>query len=353
MYSKEIITCIYRLLFRNECVILPGFGGFITNNIPANYISETGMFYPPSKAITFNSRLAANDGLLINYFSQRYNFSYEEAKGHISAFAGFAGSELDKGNRVVFDGVGAFVKKSGAIVFSPDNSVNLLIEAFGLPVLQLPVEKQPLAYPVFEAPGQSGRMLSKALMVLPFLLLIALFPLKINKIQFDTVNPANFVNINSIIKHKDSLRNNPVSISEVIDKLSEIEYALFYVDSKVSESKNTAETDIDSVRADTTTVETTALVTREPETEKAHEPGYKVTSQKNNYIIAGSFVEMKRAEVFCNEMKRKGFSPEIISRDSKLRISIGSYSDSSKASEALQLFRKEHPDMPVWLLMVK
>ena len=67
------------LLYRYECVIVPEFGGFVTNKIGAKINESNDTFYPPSKQITFNSHLNINDGLLANYIASLENISFDEA----------------------------------------------------------------------------------------------------------------------------------------------------------------------------------------------------------------------------------------------------------------------------------
>jgi hypothetical protein len=72
------------LLYRYECVIIPNFGGFVTNNIGAKINESNHTFYPPSKQITFNSHLNVSDGLLVNYIASSENISFEKASGTIA-----------------------------------------------------------------------------------------------------------------------------------------------------------------------------------------------------------------------------------------------------------------------------
>ena len=58
------------LLYRYDCVIVPNFGGFITNNTSAQIHRSTHTFYPPSKQVGFNVNLSYNDGLLANYIAK-------------------------------------------------------------------------------------------------------------------------------------------------------------------------------------------------------------------------------------------------------------------------------------------
>jgi len=67
------------LLYRYDCVIVPDFGGFVTNAISAKVNQFSHTFYPPTKQITFNSHLKNNDGLLANYIASSENVSFEKA----------------------------------------------------------------------------------------------------------------------------------------------------------------------------------------------------------------------------------------------------------------------------------
>jgi len=60
--AKDISAYIRELLFRHDCVIIPGFGAFIGNYFPSQVDRNDGLFYPPSRRITFNRHLTGNDG---------------------------------------------------------------------------------------------------------------------------------------------------------------------------------------------------------------------------------------------------------------------------------------------------
>ena len=50
----ELVKHIEILLLENDCVIVPGLGGFIAHNRPAQYCTETNEFCPPLRTIGFN-----------------------------------------------------------------------------------------------------------------------------------------------------------------------------------------------------------------------------------------------------------------------------------------------------------
>ena len=75
----DIAAFIRELLFGNDCVIIPGFGGFIGNYSQAHIDNNTGTFYPPVRQISYNRNLSHNDGLLVGMISGSSNISYGDA----------------------------------------------------------------------------------------------------------------------------------------------------------------------------------------------------------------------------------------------------------------------------------
>ena len=76
---NELSRHIEILLLNNDCVIVPGFGGFMAHHRPAEYVDEAGMFYPPQRTLGFNSQLRLNDSLLAQSYVEAYDISYPEA----------------------------------------------------------------------------------------------------------------------------------------------------------------------------------------------------------------------------------------------------------------------------------
>lgn len=44
----ELAKHIENLLFKNECVIVPQLGGFVTHYVPAHFNPEEGLYLPPA-----------------------------------------------------------------------------------------------------------------------------------------------------------------------------------------------------------------------------------------------------------------------------------------------------------------
>ena len=61
----ELAQHIEVLLLENDCVIVPGFGGFVAHYAPATHVKEENLFLPPTRTIGFNPQLKLNDGVLV------------------------------------------------------------------------------------------------------------------------------------------------------------------------------------------------------------------------------------------------------------------------------------------------
>lgn len=128
----NLANYINDLLYRYDCVIVPDFGGFVTNTIGAKLQENSNTFYPPTKQITFNNHLKHNDGLLANYIAASENISFNKASTAISLAVIKWQNELQSKN-VIIEKVGVLsLNKEKQIIFEPKNTTNYLTSSFGL-----------------------------------------------------------------------------------------------------------------------------------------------------------------------------------------------------------------------------
>lgn len=141
-----IANYIKELLYRYDCVIVPNFGGFVTNRISAQIDTTSNTFYPPSKQLGFNHHLTHNDGLLANYIASSENLSFEQANTKISEIV-TAWNSTVKTSALTIDEVGTFsLNAEHHLIFEPVHHVNYLTASFGLASfesssIERPVEK--------------------------------------------------------------------------------------------------------------------------------------------------------------------------------------------------------------------
>lgn len=67
------------LLLDNDCVIVPGLGGFMAHHTAAKYYEDTQTYVPPIRQLGFNGQLRINDSLLAQSYIEAYDISYPEA----------------------------------------------------------------------------------------------------------------------------------------------------------------------------------------------------------------------------------------------------------------------------------
>lgn len=67
------------LLLENDCVIVPGLGGFVAHYTPAMRVAEENLFLPPARVVGFNPQLKMNDGLLVQSYMAVYGTNFSDA----------------------------------------------------------------------------------------------------------------------------------------------------------------------------------------------------------------------------------------------------------------------------------
>ena len=136
---------ISTLLYRYECVVVPGFGAFLTHKVSAEIDAQAQVFYPPKKRLSFNEQLQSNDGVLANYIATSEKVSYENALAKIAKQVAKIQQRLKKNETVSLKYVGDLSRcKTGALEFEPSYHLNYMTAAFGLSQFVSPEVKRDL-----------------------------------------------------------------------------------------------------------------------------------------------------------------------------------------------------------------
>ena len=129
----QIEKHISDLLYRYQCVTVPGFGAFLTETVSAHVTGSASSFFPPKKVVSFNANVKNNDGLLANHVALQEKMSYELAVTKIGDVVNEWTYLLQNRNRVVLKNIGEIsVNNEMNWVFEPANTVNYLTDSFGL-----------------------------------------------------------------------------------------------------------------------------------------------------------------------------------------------------------------------------
>lgn len=124
---------ISALLYRYQCVTVPGFGAFITETVSARYNETSNTFVPPKKTILFNSLLQQNDGLLANHIALEENISFNEAVALMQEQIALWKTKLSEHVVVYLKNIGELsLNSEQKIQFEPVGSTNYLTSSFGL-----------------------------------------------------------------------------------------------------------------------------------------------------------------------------------------------------------------------------
>ncbi|MDT0642133.1 SPOR domain-containing protein [Zunongwangia sp. F363] len=133
----NIAKHIQDLLYRYECIIVPGFGAFLSQKQPAFIEHKTNTFHPPKKVVSFNRQLLKNDGLLANYIAEAEQLSYNNAVYKINEFVASLEKSLEDDKKAELENIGEFTfSAEKTLQFEPCTEINYLTDSFGLESFQ-------------------------------------------------------------------------------------------------------------------------------------------------------------------------------------------------------------------------
>ena len=139
----KIEQYISQLLFRYQCVTVPGFGAFLTEFQSAQLDENSHSFYPPKKMVSFNPFIKNNDGLLANHLAQAEKISYEIAVNSIQNEVSHWKTKIQEFGSFSVKNVGDFsLNSENNIVFVPVDQINYLTASFGLSSFVSPAVKR-------------------------------------------------------------------------------------------------------------------------------------------------------------------------------------------------------------------
>lgn len=316
----DITAFIRELLFGHDCVIVPGYGGFIGNYTPAQVDRNSGTFYPPVKQISFNRNLNHNDGLLIGRISSTLNINYGDARTITEKFVADLRKKLENGERVVFDNIGSFINNhEGNVQFEPDRSVNYHLDSYGLESFQcMPLEGYDVRKRIVKHKTKdpvrhisTRKILWRAAVIVPLLSVIVAVPLMTDifkpKVEASTMNPLvteEFEHNRAAVDKTEKLTVN--IIPEISAKAEEV------------------------------------LPAREVEQNV-------VTASGSYQLITGSFKSRENAQKHYKMLEEEGFSPEIVSSASGFfRVSAISCNDIEAAESKKDSLAGKFPG--VWII---
>lgn len=140
----RIVAHIERLMATEDCVILPGLGGFVRQALPAAYDKKTHTFHPARVEWRFNASLRHPDGLLEESYRQTLQVDRVEAQAFMEEDLERLRSQLKEERQLSLGRIGRFsLGEEDQLLFSPGDSVWMNADLYGLkPFVLLPLSEQ-------------------------------------------------------------------------------------------------------------------------------------------------------------------------------------------------------------------
>lgn len=342
---------VYQLLKENDCVIIPDFGGFVTNYYEAKVDFTNQEFAPPGKRIAFNQDLRSNDGLLINYVSKAVENNWTLAERNVKDFVEELNNKLQKDGSFVFGKLGKFVLNNDALVFIPNPDLNLLEQSYGLKSFSFPLINNgnkaiQIQKPKELSKTKSAKRNKKSRTIRPVIFYTTaaavIAGLLFMSIQFDWIRlekdpmqqQANVIPV-EIVDSASSEQNNSDAITNDIESES--------VD-------DVANPDDVAINETEEVIETVEPALDENEVEKIVDTQV-INQNLKIHVIGGSFADHTNALNYQSELLDKGFNSQVLSAANGMyRVTVKSFADKTSANSELNSLRNQSGNSSLWVL---
>ena len=357
----ELAQHIETLLLENDCVIVPGFGGFVAHYSPATRVKEENIFLPPTRTIGFNPQLKLNDGVLVQSYMSAYDTSFADAsrivEKEVNEFIGL----LHEEGKAHLDNIGEIhYNIYGNYEFVPyDYKITTPslygLDSFEMHELSVLQQKEKVWIPAhpekekktFEISINRAYLRNAAAMIAAIVLFFA----------FSTP-----------VENTDVQKNNyaqllPSELFEQIEKQSVAVTPVYVKNDAAQQAKklsaSSASTKTSSAKKHTTDKARTSkpIAVREVKVVKQETatPAPAVKSQESAnhpfHIIVAGGISLKDAEAIATQLKSKGFAnAKALNMDGKVRVSISSFDNRNEATKQLLELRKNETYKNAWLL---
>ena len=374
------------LLRENDCVILPGFGGFIAHTVPAYYVSEEHLYYPPSRSISFNSAITMNDGLLAQSYMRSYQVDYARATYMIDVAVDSLRDELDERGEVELPHIGVIKQDVyQALQFVPGASGIASPRNFGLgsffmkELCQLQeMAAMDMAKPKKAIITQTAKtfdvhisksMLKQVMSTAAVFLLLLMVSLPTGNHKPTDIASLQLVNVANVQKEQSA----PLAVEQADVEISAI-HALACSVAPLDELPMTTPEEAGAV-VETSVAEAPVLpVAEEPvaeaavvEAPMAEEPVSVVPvaeqpSQPENvqiptktyHIIVASLPSLRGTDAILSKYAGQGYADvTLVERDDRVRISLVQFTDKDEANAYLKILREKEEFQNAWLLAVR
>ena len=387
----ELAQHIEVLLLENDCVIVPGLGGFVAHYTPAMRVAEENVFLPPTRIIGFNPQLKMNDGLLVQSYMAVYDTDFSDATRIVEKEVAYIFTALHEEGKVDLPNIGELrYSIHGTYDFAPYDHKITTPYLYGLDSFEMqelaelkkpyaelkkPYMEKTIRYSVPVVPEDKKRRveikfnrsyLSNAVAMIA---VVALFFFLSTPIENTEVVEGNYAQLlpNELFEmiEKESLAINPIVVSRKADtpkasaqkntgqkaKKKVVPVAVREV--KVGQANAQNAPVVSQPKQQAAEVSSSASATIKSEVQKttAGTVAPSLVSAKKYHIIIASVGTEKDAEAMAKQLIEKGYPhAKAIVGDGKMRVSIESCGTETEAYQALNRVRQNETYKNAWVL---
>jgi nucleoid DNA-binding protein len=136
---ETIISHIETLLTEHDCVIVPGLGAFILNDVSAVWEENHQKLAAPHRVVYFNQTLHYDDGLLTETLRIAENITYRKAARHIAKAVTIWQQQLQELQQITIGRLGTLtLNEKHQIEFLPASSFDFLPDNIGIYSVRVP-----------------------------------------------------------------------------------------------------------------------------------------------------------------------------------------------------------------------
>lgn len=359
----ELAKHIEVLLLENDCVIIPGLGGFIAHNRAAVYSFEKSSFEPPMRTLGFNPQLVINDGLLVQSYMQTYNTDFPDATRKIEKTVNALKEQLYQEGHVELDRIGTlYYNMNGTYEFEPAGSSFFTPNLYGLGgfvLPPLPAQREMSAAQTASEHEEKPMLplynwLRGAIAVAAAVLLFFILSTPVENTYIDE---GNFASLGSIDMF-DAIRDKSMATalqgqrkeSETVRETSKT--------SRVRNNVNTLKPVI--VRTETIAAPPAEKAAEKKEAKKAEKPVKQAEKPKTKvasssfYIIVASLTTDNDAKSALRKFHKSGYKDaEVVESNGRYRIALCRYADSAEAYRKVTELRKNEEFKNAWVFTAR
>lgn len=385
---NQLAQHIEALLLENDCVILPGFGGFVTHYTPSVRMDEEHRFLAPSRKIGFNAQLKLNDGVLVQSYMSVYDTNFSDAGRRVEQEIAHLVESLHENGKVDLENIGELhYTINGTYEFVPYDYKYVTPDLYGLDSFEMSSllslqeakerslhvqEKSPLMKTETESSKKRSKnaiefRISTALLrnAVAMVAAIFLFFFFSTPIENTTVSQAEYARliptellevfdggnrgtIQSTQKVAAQQKAHPVAKNDsqkLTSKDVKTSHPIKVKEIKVSASETPKTSSTSEIVSKSSTTSATPSSGRQAEVATGN-----ATTGNPYHIIVASSIKQGAAQALLDQLKKDGYTHAQVLKGGVIRVSISSYSTYQEANKQLNQLNKNEAYKTAWIL---